>query len=79
MSGQLILAGDVGGTKTNMALFSHARGPLDLIRMQRFSTQEAASLESIVDQFLGGDKGKVNVCRMSVQVSSTKTATSNFE
>lgn len=49
----MILAGDIGGTKTLLALFDDAVGTLHLLRDATFASQEAASLETILERFLG--------------------------
>ena len=49
----MILAGDIGGTKTLLALFDDAAGTLQLRRDATFPSQEAASLEAILTGFLG--------------------------
>ena len=49
----MILAGDIGGTKTLLALFDDAAGTLQLRRDASFPSQEAASLEAILTRFLG--------------------------
>jgi glucokinase len=51
--GRMILAGDIGGTKTVLGLFDDASASLDLIRDATFSSQEAPSLEAILTRFLG--------------------------
>jgi glucokinase len=50
----MILAGDIGGTKTLLALFDDASGTLQLRRDASFPSQEAASLEAILTRFLAG-------------------------
>jgi glucokinase len=48
----LVLAGDVGGTKTNLGLFLKGKGrPVPKV-IETFSSQAAPDLESIVRQFL---------------------------
>src|SRR6266478_2281678 len=49
--GNLILAGDVGGTKCNLALFSEKGGNLTLVFRQRFASKEFAQFERIVKEF----------------------------
>ena len=49
----MILAGDVGGTKTRLALFDPGP-PLRLVRLETFRSGAFASLEAIVDEFLRG-------------------------
>jgi glucokinase len=47
----LILAGDVGGTKCNLALFSEKGGTLTPVFRQRFASKEFAQFERIVREF----------------------------
>jgi len=52
----MILAGDVGGTKVDLALYDFKNGKLDYSRDQRYAAKEYSGLEEIVKQFLGGAK-----------------------
>ena len=59
----MILAGDVGGTKCNLALFTEKDGKLTLVFSQRFASKEFAQFDLIVKEFarvaaphLGNDK-----------------------
>ncbi len=47
----MILAGDVGGTKCNLALFSEEGGTLTPVFKQRFASKEFAQFERIVKEF----------------------------
>jgi glucokinase len=47
----VILAGDVGGTKCNLALFSERNGRLTPAFRQRFASKEFASFDLIVKEF----------------------------
>jgi glucokinase len=47
----VILAGDVGGTKCNLALFSERNGRLTTVLTQRFASKEFASFDLIVKEF----------------------------
>jgi glucokinase len=49
----LILAGDVGGTKTHLGLFQHSSGTLELVREHRYATADFDSLEAVCADFLG--------------------------
>jgi glucokinase len=49
----LILAGDVGGTKTQLGLFKHSAGTLELLREHRYATADFDSLEAVCANFLG--------------------------
>jgi len=50
----LILAGDVGGTKTNLALYDFEDGQPRRVALRTFRSQEHPSLEAIVEAFLAG-------------------------
>ena len=47
----MILAGDVGGTKCNLALFSERNGKLEFIFRQRFASKDFSKFELIVKEF----------------------------
>jgi len=55
----MILAGDIGGTKTILALFEESDGALTLVRDRTFSSRDYGSLEEIVSQFLKDERGLV--------------------
>ncbi len=48
-----ILAGDVGGTKTDLGLFRYSAGTLELVREHRYATAKFDSLEAVCAEFLG--------------------------
>jgi glucokinase len=48
----MILAGDIGGTKTNLGLFEVIDGALQLKRQQSFPSKTHSDLESIIAEFL---------------------------
>ena len=55
----VVLAGDIGGTKTNLGLFRMGkRRPIPQV-IETYSSQKATNLESIVEQFL--DKHQVPI------------------
>ncbi len=47
----MILAGDVGGTKCNLALFTEENGKLTAVYQQRFASKEFAQFDRIVKEF----------------------------
>jgi glucokinase len=47
----VILAGDVGGTKCNLALFAENNGKLTTVFKQRFASKEFATFDLIVKEF----------------------------
>lgn len=57
----MLLAGDVGGTKTVLALFSAEKGAQAPQQEATFASDEYDSLEAIIDQFLK-DKGVKLTC-----------------
>jgi len=48
----MILAGDIGGTKTNLGLFEEREGKLVKVVHERYPSREHAGLEEIVSAFL---------------------------
>ena len=48
---RLILAGDIGGTKTNLALYSHGKTRPVTQAIESYSSRDELDLESIVEQF----------------------------
>jgi glucokinase len=52
----MILAGDVGGTKVNLALFDFIAGKLEQARGKQYPAKEYSGLEEIVKEFLAADK-----------------------
>jgi glucokinase len=57
----MILAGDIGGTKTNLGLFDVDGGALKLRRFESYPSRNYSGLESIIEEFLGSaGPGSVN-------------------
>jgi glucokinase len=48
----MLLAGDIGGTKTNLALFSREKGPRKLLAEATFPSARYLSLEALVREFM---------------------------
>ncbi len=48
----MILAGDIGGTKVHLALYSFDDGKLRILREQKYPANEYLSLEAVVQDFL---------------------------
>ncbi len=55
----MILAGDLGGTKSNLGLFDVQRGELVCVARKRFASSEHSSLEEIMTLFLSGANAKI--------------------
>src|SRR5258708_15877766 len=49
--GSVILAGDVGGTKCNLALFAEKDGKLHVVFRQRFASKDFARFDLIIKEF----------------------------
>jgi glucokinase len=49
---RMLLCGDIGGTKTTLALIRRER-PCSPVRAERYASQEAAGLEELLAKFLG--------------------------
>jgi len=47
----VILAGDVGGTKCNLALFAEKNGKLEVVFRERFASKEFAQFDLIIKEF----------------------------
>jgi glucokinase len=58
----LVLAADLGGTKTNMALFQHQESGPVLLRQAHFPSAEFNSLDDIVRKFMGKDPMPSRIC-----------------
>ncbi|MCB8882512.1 glucokinase [Acidisoma cellulosilytica] len=48
----MLIAGDVGGTKTRLALVSPDKGPRDFLAEEEFPSQDYPGLEPIIEKFL---------------------------
>ena len=48
----LVLAGDIGGTKVHLALYSFESGRLHIVRDEKFAAGNFASLDLVVNEFL---------------------------
>lgn len=51
MENQFLLAGDIGGTKTTLALFSHEKGPLHPLIETTYASESYPGLDPIIDDF----------------------------
>src|ERR1700712_3590932 len=84
-----ILAGDVGGTKTNMALYRVSAAGIKLLREGRYASQEYTSLADVIVNFTGKEwpdricvavagpvtDGKVKLTNLSWQLDSKAMTT----
>lgn len=51
----IILAGDIGGTKTNLAIFTVVGGSLTIVRNERYPSSSYPGLNAILREFLVGE------------------------
>jgi glucokinase len=52
----MILAGDIGGTKTHLALFDWTTERVEPLRLETFHSADYASLEDMLEEFLAPPK-----------------------
>ncbi len=75
----LILAGDVGGTKTNLALFDVGAGGPRLLRSASYASPDYPGLAPILAEFLGGERGVDAACfGVPGPVLDNRAATTNL-
>jgi glucokinase len=53
---EVVLAGDLGGTKINVALFQPGEDGFSEIRQHSFHSKDYSSLTAVIKQFMGDDK-----------------------
>lgn len=56
----MILAGDIGGTKTNLGLFEMAGGSMRMIREDSFPSRDYTGLEAIIAEFIGDERPPIS-------------------
>jgi glucokinase len=81
----VILAGDVGGTKCNLALFSENNGRLEVVFRERFASKEFAQFDWIIREFsrraapyLGREKIRAAGFGVAGPVISNRVHTTNL-
>ena len=62
----MILAGDIGGTKTNLGLFDVQEGALRAHKQQSFPSRDHVGLEAIVQKFMAGGSVQVTAACFGV-------------
>jgi glucokinase len=58
----MFLAGDIGGTKTNLAVYAYHDGVLEAQKTASFASKDHATLAEIVRAFLGADSAIRRAC-----------------
>lgn len=81
---RLLLAGDVGGTKTNLAIFAmdEQRGHLQLLRNERYPSGDFDGLGAIAKRFLEkGGEGKIHAACFGIPgpVSNNRAQPTNLK
>lgn len=76
----MILAGDLGGTKSNLGLFDVKAGKLVRVAEKRYATQKHSGLEEITADFLNGAKAKVTAASFGIAgpVVNNRVQATNF-
>jgi glucokinase len=76
----VILAGDVGGTKTNLGLFEAAGGVLYLVRSATYPSADFPGLAPLLREFLAGEERTVRAacCGVPGPVLDNRTETTNL-
>ena len=62
----MVLACDVGGTKTRLSLFDHAGGALTLVRTEQYASRDHATLGEIVARFMGAQPPRLRAAGFGV-------------
>ena len=61
----MILAGDIGGTHTRLALF-HRLGELRVLEFETYASREASSLEEIVQRFISSKRPAISIASFAI-------------
>ncbi len=62
----MILAGDIGGTKTNLGLFDAPQGALVKVTDKRYVSHEHTGLDEIVKDFVSATKAKITAASFGI-------------
>jgi glucokinase len=76
----MILSGDIGGTKTNIALFEIRGNALRSVAMETYASREHRSVEEILEKFLAINGGRISRACFGVAgpVKNERSATTNL-
>jgi glucokinase len=80
VAASLVLAGDIGGTKTLLALYHSKDGHVSIHRSQRFDSKAYPTLQEMTKEFVGKDKNIVSAACFGVPgpVSDGAVRTTNL-
>ncbi len=62
----MILACDIGGTKTNLALLEEKQGVLEFVRFATYPSRDHDSLDGIIEHFLSGGASRLQAAGFGV-------------
>jgi len=76
----MILAGDLGGTKSNLGLFDVQKGKLVRVADKRYATSDHSGLEEIASDFLNGASTKITAASFGIAgpVVDNRVQATNF-
>jgi glucokinase len=76
----MILAGDVGGTKTNLGLFEREGEGLRLVRSDKFHSPDFPGLSAVIHTFLGSDRPSIEAACFGIPgpVNGNRASTPNL-
>ncbi len=78
----MILAGDIGGTKSDLGLFEVVEGELRLVRSERYRSKEFAGLAAVIEAFLaaGSAPGPIEIACFGIPgpVIDNRASTANL-
>ncbi|MBW2559908.1 MAG: glucokinase [Deltaproteobacteria bacterium] len=76
----MLIAGDIGGTKTTIGIYSRGKGPRKPLVERTFPSKSYDSLEAIVDVFLKSEKSTVDTAVFGIAgpVSGSTVKTTNL-
>ena len=75
----MLIAGDIGGTKTNIGMYSREKGARKPLVERSFPSKQYDSLEAIVDEFLKSENSTVDTAAFGIAgpVSGSTVKTTN--
>jgi glucokinase len=62
LNNEIVLAGDLGGTKINIALYQPGENDFSIIRQQSFHSKDYSSLTEVIKQFSGNEEIPGTIC-----------------
>ena len=76
----MLIAGDIGGTKTTIAIYSREKGARTPLVVRTFPSKQYESLEAIVDEFLKSENSTVDEAAFGIAgpVSGSTVKTTNL-